>query len=221
MSDIPDNVPRNSAGYPSVGHLRPRARPSDVDDMFGIDESDSDSDAYEEIDYPDEPAEGDADYVTDDDAVMPEDQLDVNNLEPPPHIGRIPFPENGYPSHMVIQNPHAYNPHALHVYRRIIPCPESVPAVEATPVLAVCQICMTNQINTVLDPCCHASMCTTCAEELVRRQDKCPTCRRAIRQVYRLFLSTQVHACPVEASLASSSSSSSSSEPPKKKRKKT
>jgi hypothetical protein len=114
----------------------------------------------------------------------------------PPIINTIQMPDGPIRSHMIINNPSAYNPNSFHVFRRVIPCPVDIPVVDAEPVTLQCCVCMTNQVNTMIEPCCHASMCGTCAEEHIRRDHVCPICRRPISRVHRLYLSFKQHSCP-------------------------
>jgi len=44
-----------------------------------------------------------------------------------------------------------------------------------------CIICLDNIVNAKLKPCQHSVYCKTCVEELLRRGDPCPVCRKPIK----------------------------------------
>ena len=50
-----------------------------------------------------------------------------------------------------------------------------------------CKVCFSNKINTVLIPCFHAAVCSSCANRL-RETRKCPICRNRINTPRRIFL---------------------------------
>lgn len=65
----------------------------------------------------------------------------------------------------------------------------------ATPTVIECIICRLNTINTVILPCCHAIMCTNCAQEYIKRKTKkalslplCPACYSEIEEIRLLRL---------------------------------
>eukprot|EP01113_Clastostelium_recurvatum_P020023 TRINITY_DN2371_c2_g1_i13.p1 TRINITY_DN2371_c2_g1~~TRINITY_DN2371_c2_g1_i13.p1 ORF type:complete len:524 (+),score=135.08 TRINITY_DN2371_c2_g1_i13:221-1792(+) len=43
-----------------------------------------------------------------------------------------------------------------------------------------CVICMTNEVQTVFVPCCHAAACRVCGEVWIRSSSSCPVCRKPI-----------------------------------------
>jgi len=50
-----------------------------------------------------------------------------------------------------------------------------------------CSVCMDNDINCVLYPCGHATMCLQCAEECNVIQGECPICRSHVEKALRIF----------------------------------
>ena len=56
-----------------------------------------------------------------------------------------------------------------------------------------CMICCDRRVNAVLLPCCHCSLCHSCAQNL--RDGKCPICRG----VYSSYISLPVHEEETEA----------------------
>lgn len=61
--------------------------------------------------------------------------------------------------------------------------PEKMETVEAAN-KNECSVCMENQINTVLTPCGHVTVCEECGKKL----ELCPLCRSEIKQVIKCFL---------------------------------
>lgn len=71
-----------------------------------------------------------------------------------------------------------------------IPCPDknTLPQVEAKPILLRCIICRENQIQTVNFPCMHACFCTNCASESLKYSNNCPQCRTEYMHISMLYL---------------------------------
>ena len=55
----------------------------------------------------------------------------------------------------------------------------------------LCEICTTNQVDTVLVPCGH-TICKTCVGQLARQ--KCPFCRADLRSKVKFYLSSNADA---------------------------
>jgi len=47
----------------------------------------------------------------------------------------------------------------------------------------LCKVCLVNELNSVLLPCSHQTVCTECASKLY----ECPLCRSQIDQVVRIY----------------------------------
>jgi hypothetical protein len=226
MSNVPYNVPINDADISSIDQPRPTLYNTDpFRQNYGNDNFFIQPPHHEEQDSTiNELLGGDdnTDLGPIQGPMLPDPPASPQHLDDPTSLGNsIQIPDGPMPSHMIINSPSAYNPNSLHIFRRVIPCPSDIPVVEAEPVTLKCCICMTNQVNTMLEPCCHASMCGVCAEEYVRRDHVCPTCRRPIIRVHRMYLSYNQHVCPGHSinSINRSSSLRSSSEQSRKKRK--
>ncbi|GMH96346.1 hypothetical protein TL16_g13297 [Triparma laevis f. inornata] len=43
-----------------------------------------------------------------------------------------------------------------------------------------CIICIDNVVNAKLRPCGHSATCRECTEELIKRKEPCPLCRKPI-----------------------------------------
>jgi len=48
-----------------------------------------------------------------------------------------------------------------------------------------CKVCLKQEVSTVLLPCNHLVVCTTCASDL----ENCPACGHTIEQIHRIYLS--------------------------------
>lgn len=71
-----------------------------------------------------------------------------------------------------------------------IPCPEqnTIPPVEAKPIILRCVICKENQVQTVNFPCMHACFCTKCASDSLKYSKNCPHCRTEYMHISMLYL---------------------------------
>eukprot|EP01017_Pseudomicrothorax_dubius_P048518 TRINITY_DN8840_c0_g1_i2.p1 TRINITY_DN8840_c0_g1~~TRINITY_DN8840_c0_g1_i2.p1 ORF type:complete len:113 (-),score=17.41 TRINITY_DN8840_c0_g1_i2:87-425(-) len=49
-----------------------------------------------------------------------------------------------------------------------------------------CVICLTEPVNTVIEPCKHMCLCHNCADELEKKSRKCPMCRQVMDSYLRL-----------------------------------
>jgi hypothetical protein len=45
-----------------------------------------------------------------------------------------------------------------------------------------CVVCMSAPRSTRLRPCFHCLLCALCAADLMRRGDRCPTCRKVVER---------------------------------------
>ena len=52
--------------------------------------------------------------------------------------------------------------------------------------IRLCCVCLTNNVNSQLKPCDHMIMCHDCAQQIKRRNQKCPFCRADIETVKKL-----------------------------------
>eukprot|EP01127_Copromyxa_protea_P013445 TRINITY_DN3629_c0_g1_i1.p1 TRINITY_DN3629_c0_g1~~TRINITY_DN3629_c0_g1_i1.p1 ORF type:complete len:279 (+),score=35.60 TRINITY_DN3629_c0_g1_i1:76-837(+) len=50
-----------------------------------------------------------------------------------------------------------------------------------------CIICFENASDTVFLPCAHSVACTTCAEMIRKKNNKCPACEKDIQQTIRIY----------------------------------
>ena len=51
-----------------------------------------------------------------------------------------------------------------------------------------CSICYTNNINTMLEPCGHLTLCDKCVIELSTYTSQCPICRRTFNNFKKIYL---------------------------------
>jgi hypothetical protein len=71
-----------------------------------------------------------------------------------------------------------------------IPCPipNTIPSVEAKPLVLRCVICKENQIQTVNFPCMHACFCVNCASPSLNHSNTCPQCRTIYMHISLLYI---------------------------------
>jgi hypothetical protein len=50
-----------------------------------------------------------------------------------------------------------------------------------------CEVCMINPSDSILHPCGHLGICSTCANFLIRNGQNCPFCRQPIRTTQRAY----------------------------------
>jgi hypothetical protein len=67
------------------------------------------------------------------------------------------------------------------------PLSESIPAIEAAPIVLKCLICHVNQIQTVCIPCMHCCFCVKCVSVALTYSKQCPTCRKDIERVSTIY----------------------------------
>ena len=58
---------------------------------------------------------------------------------------------------------------------------------DASPGTAECVICMEERADAVCVPCGHNAACITCLEDIKRSTGNCPVCRKALREVVKLY----------------------------------
>jgi hypothetical protein len=81
----------------------------------------------------------------------------------------------------------------IYPYRRALPVPEETKSIRSEPILAECNVCRENMIDTITFPCHHAAMCVSCARDYGRVQQTCPVCRTTLQAIERLYLSFTRH----------------------------
>ena len=53
---------------------------------------------------------------------------------------------------------------------------------------SLCIVCMHQERNILIEPCCHLCVCAECSSVLLESQGKCPLCRRRIQTLTRVYL---------------------------------
>lgn len=51
-----------------------------------------------------------------------------------------------------------------------------------------CTICLSSDVDSMMEPCCHAQFCHPCAAEVLSRQKRCPTCRAPVTGHKKIYL---------------------------------
>jgi len=54
---------------------------------------------------------------------------------------------------------------------------------------AACTVCLENPREVVLTACGHVCLCTTCAERIRYRDNRCPVCRKDIENIKPVYIS--------------------------------
>ncbi|UYV71724.1 NEURL1B [Cordylochernes scorpioides] len=68
-----------------------------------------------------------------------------------------------------------------------IPAVEAAASLEDASRLGECILCCEQEINSIFYDCGHACMCFQCAKEQWSKSNQCPMCRRAIKDVIRIY----------------------------------
>ena len=68
-----------------------------------------------------------------------------------------------------------------------IPVPEAKHDTEAKPIIPICIVCQSNNINTVIVPCMHSCLCSSCANGILVKPI-CPICRTDILEINRIYM---------------------------------
>lgn len=64
---------------------------------------------------------------------------------------------------------------------------QQLPPHVVTQIESDCQICSTNKSDSILNPCGHLGICSTCANILIRNHQSCPFCRQQILSTQRAY----------------------------------
>lgn len=51
----------------------------------------------------------------------------------------------------------------------------------------ICSICLDKNVNSLLLPCRHYTLCKVCVKEMLMSRSKCPICRNEIKKIIRIY----------------------------------